>query len=119
MKRWIGRWLMGVAVLHTAFAVATTAPVLRTLLERGVWDSVGGDPTRSAVAWFVLFGIALFAAGQAVDALEAQGRTVPRALGATLLLVCGVGIALMPASGFWLALPAAIAALWPRRRRFG
>lgn len=58
MKRWIGRWVMGVAAVHTAFALVVFAPVLRAL-----------------------------------------------------------GVVLMPASGFWLALPPAFAVLLVRPRR--
>lgn len=114
MKRWIGRWIMGVAVVHTLFAGVVFMPVLRSIVERGVFDAVGPDPMRGAVAWFVLFGVVLFLAGQAIDALEAASRPVPRALGVGLFALAGLGIVLMPASGFWLALPPAVALLLRR-----
>lgn len=108
---------MGVAVVHTLFGFVVFAPVLRELLERGVLDSVGNDPMRGAVAWFVLFGVVLFLAGQAIDALEAASQPVPKAVGAGLLVLCVLGIVLMPASGFWLALPPAFAVLLAGLRR--
>lgn len=111
MKRWIGNWLMGVAVLHTAFAVAVHGGVLRSIGERGVFNTVGGDPLTGAVAWFVLFGVLLFACGLAVSALEKAGAPMPRSLGVCMLALTALGVLLMPASGFWLAFPPAIALL--------
>lgn len=113
---WIGRWLLGVAALHTLFAFAAYGGVLAGMGERGFIDSVGADPLRGAVAWFVLFGggLALFA--MAVSPLERLGSQTPalRRLGWGLLALTTLGIALMPASGFWLALPPAIALIRAR-----
>nr|WP_290894508.1 DUF6463 family protein [Azonexus sp.] len=67
------------------------------------------DPLRGAVAWFFLFGVLLWLLGMAVDLLERQvpGWRSP-ALGGALLLLLGLGVVLMPASGFWLVLPVAL-----------
>jgi hypothetical protein len=111
MQRWIGNWLMGVAVLHTAFAAAVYGGVLRDIGARGVFNTVGSDPLTGAVAWFVLFGVLLFACGLAVAALERAGAPMPRALGVCLLVLTVLGVVLMPASGFWLAFPPAVALL--------
>ena len=116
MKRWIGNWLMGVAVLHTGFAVAVYGGVLRGIAERGVFDTVGDDPLTGAVTWFVLFGVLLFACGMAIAALERADAPTPRSLGVCMLALTVLGVVLMPASGFWLALPPAIAMLGQGRR---
>ena len=111
-RAWAGPWLMGVAAVHTAFAAVVFAQPLQTLFERGVWNSVGQDPMLGAVVWFVLFGLVLALLGGAVSALEragAQGLAPLRRLGAGLLAMVLLGIVLMPASGFWLAL---VPALW-------
>lgn len=115
MRRWVGRWLMGVSALHTAFAAAVFGEVLASIARRGVFNTVGADPMTGAVAWFVLFGAMLFICGLAVAALEASspGR-LPRSLGWALLAMAVVGITLMPASGFWLVFPPAIAVLLKR-----
>ena len=68
---WIGHWLMGVAALHTVFAVVVFGKVLRTMAERGLFNSVGTDPLVGAVTWFVLFGFVLallFAGGHTAGA---------------------------------------------------
>ena len=112
MKRWVGRWLMGIAAIHTAFAVAVFGEVLASIVKRGVFNTVGADPMTGAVVWFVLFGAMLFVCGLAVAELEASSpNPLPRSIGWGLLAMGVVGITLMPASGFWLVFPPAIALL--------
>ncbi len=114
-RTWIGYWLMGVALVHTAFAGLVFTDVLRKIAQRGVFDSVGDDPLMGAVTWFVLFGLCLALLALAVTALERSGQAAAlRQLGFGVLMLCGVGLVLMPASGFWLAIPPALALL--RRR---
>ena len=118
-QTWKGLWLLGVAVLHTVFAVVVFQPQMREIVERGVFDCVGTDPMRGAVSWFVLFGGLFALLGWAVMLVERQAALAPvplRALGAGLLALALLGIVLMPASGFWLVLPPALAlCLRPRR----
>jgi hypothetical protein len=116
MKHWIGRWLVGVSIIHTLFAIAVFGKVLLSIGERGVFNTVGSDPMTGAVVWFVLFGMALFIAGLAIAALEkSTGGDLPRSLGWSLLALCVIGVVLMPASGFWIAFPAPIAILLRKR----
>lgn len=116
MKTWKGLWLMGVSAIHTLFAVVVFRAQLADILGRGVYDTVGEDPMAGAVAWFLLFGFVLAIAGLAIHHLERSGSPLPRSLGAAVLALAVLGIVLMPASGFWLALPAAFAMLAGRRR---
>lgn len=112
MTPWIGRWLIVVSIIHTAFAFVVFGDVLRSFVTHGLFNSVGTDPMRGAVAWFVLFGVVLFICGQVITALErATSGAVPKSIGATLLALVVLGVVLMPASGFWLALPPAVALL--------
>jgi hypothetical protein len=112
MRYWKGSWLMGVAVIHTGFSVAVFDNELREVAARGVFDSVGTDPMIGTVVWFVLFGAVLFICGQAVAKLEqATLGELPKPLGWSLLALATLGVVLMPASGFWLAFPPAIAVL--------
>ena len=109
-KIWIGRWVVAVAVLHTAVGLLLGARALTALVERGIVNSVGADPMSGMVVWFLLFGIVLMMVGLAVTELERSAcfRSA-RALGISLFLLCLTGVVLMPASGFWLAFPPAIA----------
>lgn len=116
MKHWIGRWLVGVSIIHTLFAIVVFRPVLASLIQRGVFNTVGNDPMTGAVVWFVLFGVALFICGLAVSALEQSPAPLPKSLGWSLLALVTLGVVLMPASGFWLAIPPALAILWRKPR---
>lgn len=113
--RWRGRWLLGVAAVHTAFAAVVLQEPLRALVARGVVDAVGDDPTLNGVTWFVFFGGALALAGLAIDALERLGAA-PRAAGVALLAMTAIGVILMPLSGLWLIAPPALSLAWPRPR---
>ena len=80
MKIWIGRWIMGVSIIHTLFAIVVFKSVLASIVSRGVFNAVGADPLTGAVVWFVLFGIVLFVCGMATSALElATGLVLARA----------------------------------------
>lgn len=108
---WKGMWLLAVAAVHTAFAAIVFLPQWQDIVRRGVFDSVGSDPMRGAVVWFGLFGAALALLGWAIVLLE-RSPTPPaalRPLGMGVLALALLGIVLMPASGFWLALPPALA----------
>ena len=112
MKQWVGRWLIGVSAIHTVFAVAVFGEVLASIAKRGVFNTVGTDPMTGAVVWFVLFGAMLFVCGLAVAALEkSSSNQLPKSIGWSLLAMGIIGVTLMPASGFWLIFPPAIAVL--------
>lgn len=112
---WIGHWLMAVAALHTLFALAVFNGVLLNLVRRGLFDTVGEDAMTAAAVWFLLFGVVLALLALATTALEQSGQTQTlRRLGLGLLALGALGVILMPASGFWLCLPAAAALLRKR-----
>lgn len=111
-RGWAGPWLMAVAALHTAFAAVVFAKPLGQIAAHGVWNGIDQDPVRRAAVWFVLFGAVLALLGGAVAGLEragTPGQPALRPLGWGLLALALLGIVLMPASGFWLALPPALA----------
>jgi hypothetical protein len=112
MQPWKGLWLVAVSVIHTVFALVVFPKILISIIERGVFNSVGADPMIGAVVWFVLFGVVLFICGLSIFELEkARPGPLPRSLGWSLLALVLLGGVLMPVSGFWLALPPAISIL--------
>ena len=117
---WKGLWLLAVAAIHTLFATIVFLPQLEEIVQRGVIDSVGNDPMLGAVVWFVLFGAVLALFGWAVLIVEryiAPASQLLRPLGLGVLALALLGVALMPASGFWLVLPPALALCWGPGRR--
>ena len=109
---WIGHWLMFVAFGHTVVAGILFGPALMRVLERGVFNTVGRDPATQAAVWFLICGAVLALLALTITALErCQQQAVLRKLGAGMLALSVLGIVLMPTSGFWLVLPAAIALL--------
>ena len=109
--RWMGRWFMVVAVLHTALAVVMFKEQWMEIAQSGVVDAVTASATRGKAAWFGLFGVLLCLFGATIDALESVGRPQPLLVSAGTLLLAVIGIALMPKSGFWFVLPPVVAAL--------
>ena len=112
---WIGHWLIAVAALHTIYAGLEFGQVFLAIAHRGLIDGVGRDPLSGAAVWFLLFGGLLAVFGLAIVTLErGEQASSMRLLGWWLLFVCALGIALMPASGFWLALPPTLALIRKR-----
>ena len=111
-RHWVGHWLMLVAALHTLFGLVVFHADLLAMAQLGFLNTVGQDPQRAAVAFFMLFGFLLAVLAQAITALERSGQhAMLRRVGWSLLLLCAVALLLMPASGFWLAGPAVWALL--------
>jgi hypothetical protein len=113
---WIGRWLMAVSLIHCAFGVFVFRQHLLRIAQTGWLGGVEGDAMLGAVTWFMLFSTPLMVAGLAIHALERQGAALPRSLAWWLLGTAALGVALMPASGFYLVLPPAVAVLLRARR---
>ncbi|MFZ6681685.1 DUF6463 family protein [Undibacterium sp. Tian12W] len=107
---WIGRYLIIVAALHTIVAFLIYGQVFVGMLERGVFNTVNRDPLRSAATWFLLFGGPLFLLGICINSLEQKPDFTEAGMMGLGILLCSIlGVILMPVSGFWLAMPAAIA----------
>ena len=114
LRHWIGHWLMLVAAIHTVFGLVVFNADLSAMANQGFLNTVGEDTRRAAVVFFMLFGFLLAVLAQATTALERSGQqALLRRVGWSLLLLCAVSVLLMPASGFWLVVPA----LWALLRK--
>lgn len=116
-KRWAGRTIIVIAIVHTVFGFLAFGPVIGDIVQSGLWDSVGEDPMRGAVAWFLFAGFFMATTGLPVDALEACSANANfRAVAIALLITAILGIVMMPVSGFWLLLVPAIGLLLKKER---
>jgi len=117
MKNWIGLWVIGISIIHTAFALIFFRAGLDSIVKEGVFNTVGQDPLRAASVWFLLFGFLLFILGLVLVAWEKSTRTPLPVSAAWGLLFLGIlGVILMPVSGFWPIFPPVIAILLNARR---
>lgn len=100
------------ALLHTVVAAVLFVPQWQALWQRGVFNAAAGDVCIGHAIWFLLFGAVLALLAWEVTALErSQPRVALQPMGWCLLALVAVGVVLMPASGFWLVLPPALAML--------
>lgn len=111
----LGYCLILLALLHQLVGVAVYGQVLISIAQAGVINTI--NPPfwdRDAAFWFFIFGFMLALYGAMTQWLINQHYELPSFWGWGLLLVCGFGAALMPASGFWVG--GVIAILMIRRR---
>jgi len=119
-KRWVGRYILGVSAIHTVFGVIVFQDVLMRIFADGLFNAIGDDPLRGAVTWFLFTGFSLAVIGLAVDLLEKHAPTTKLSvLGWVVFAISGLGVILMPASGFWLLMiPAFTMVLRSRSENF-
>jgi hypothetical protein len=111
----VGMVLMSIAVLHEVVGVAMglgldpnvrfegLAP-LQAMARAGLFASVGTDPWRNAITWFLLWGFLLGLLGIVMHQAERAGIKPSRSFAFTFGAMCIAGVVLMPASGFWLGI---------------
>jgi Family of unknown function (DUF6463) len=111
----VGAMLMAISVLHQLVGVGIGLGIdpnvkfvgrspLAAMAKDGGFASVGMDPWRLAITWFLLWGFALMLIGYTTHQSEVRGVAPTRGFGLGLGALCVLGIFLMPASGFWLGL---------------
>ncbi len=116
-SRWLGRYIIAVSIIHTLFGIIVFFDVGKHIMADGVFNAIGENPMRGAVAWFILAGFFMTALGWAIDLLEKVSPPLNlSSLGWGLLLISTLGIILMPESGFWLFL---VPAIWMVAKRSG
>jgi hypothetical protein len=117
VKRWLGRWLLGVGIIHTGFGLIVFWREVGSLWRSGLWDALAGYQERELGFWFIVSGWLMILAGGLLDTLEAHGAALPFWFGWALLALVVVGVVLMPVSGFWLLLPPTLGVLRRTSRR--
>jgi len=111
----VGQVLLAIAAVHSLVGMLGGlglhpnirfggAPPLTAMWREGVVASVGADPWRVSVTWFLLWGVAFGLVGLLAHQIERTGLLLSRSFGAALGALCLVGVLLMPESGFWLGI---------------
>ncbi len=117
MKRWAGRWIIGVGIIHVAFGFVVFGEPLLAIFRDGVWNAVDGHPGRPLAFWFVFLGLFTIVFDSLIDWIEARGLSTPRFVGWAFLVLVVLGIVTMPIGGGWLLLPAGLGVLLRSYRR--
>jgi hypothetical protein len=109
MTRLCGQFLIATGIGHAAVGLLLFRQPIADILREGLINTVRGQFDREAAFWFLLFSPVCVALGQLVTRAVADGdASTLRSLGATLLAIGVVGIALMPVSGFWIVVAIAV-----------
>ena len=109
----VGLMLVVIAAIHQVVGVLVGigldpsvsfpgAPPFVSIVEGGVWNTVGSDPWRASIVWFLLWGFVLALVGLLAHQTERAGLALSRTFAVSLTALCVLGVVLMPASGFWL-----------------
>lgn len=109
MRNRIGTILMVIAVLHEIVGLFFYREALIDILNAGFFNTVNPPYwQRDAAFWFLMFGAMLFLMGWIAQWMLDNTGTIPKFYSWGLLVVCVIGVMMMPASGFWLVIPVAI-----------
>ena len=111
----VGQVVLGIATLHTVVGLAIGlgldpsvhfegGPPLTAMWNDGILASVGEDPWRVGLTWFLLWGFVLALVGLLAHQMERAGLVLTRSFAAGFGALCVLGVVLMPASGFWLGI---------------
>ena len=110
MKYWKGKWIITVSVLHILFAVFSFQAQYTQMLVDGFINSAS-TPLTGLATWFLLFGVLMFVSGLLLLSLEKTEVKTPKSVIYGFLFLTVLGVAIMPASGFWLIFPPVLALL--------
>lgn len=119
MRRLVGPLLMIWGVLHLLAGPIFYLRPLGAIAQDGFLDAVNLHPAqfdREAAFWWMECGVMLIILGGLVHWAQARTGTLPAFFGWALLAFGAGSVVLMPASGFWLALPPAVLVLAVTRR---
>ena len=108
MKRWVGRWIMLVGVIHCVFGAFVFLEPLSGILRDGLWNAVSGYPGRALAFWFELLGILMILFGATIDQMEKNQQAIPGLIAFGFAFLTILTIVAIPVSGGWLIIPGAV-----------
>ena len=114
--RWIGRWIIGVGLLHLIAGLFIFRDAWAVVVDRGIVGGVSDFDSTATAFWFAALGPALLIVGGLVDHFEKVGDRPPAWLGWAMLALVVCLIVPMPATGAWLIVPPTIALITREHR---
>lgn len=111
-----GDLLMGTGALHLLVGLKAFHAPLAAIARGGLFNSVRGAQDRRLAVWFMVAGLAILQLGGLARWTQHRTGTLPAFVGWGLLSTAGLGLLLMPRSGFWALLPPAVLALLGSRQ---
>ncbi len=102
MQAWIGKSIMIIGAIHSAFGFVVFRSTLAEIIRDGLVNTVNGQPMREFAFWFIIFGFLAIIFGMFVDWGERQDLKLPKFLGWSLLALTLIIVTTMPISGGWL-----------------
>lgn len=116
MKKWIGKVIILIGVVHLIFGFITYRSAWAEMLAEGLFNTVDGQLGHEVAFWFIAFGLLTLIFGRLIDWYERIGQPLPAFLGWELLVISIAGIVMMPVSGWWFLLFPAIGAIRHSRK---
>ena len=111
MRRWIGKAIVAIGIIHSLFGMVVFRGTLGQLWQDGLVNSVNGQTDRELAFWFISFGPLVIVLGALIDCWEGTRVHLPSFLGWSLLGMTVVMLTIMPISGVWLMAVPAIGAI--------
>ena len=111
MKKWIGKVIIFIGIIHLVFGFISYRTAWAEMLRSGLFNTVDSQLEHQAAFWFIVFGMLVLILGGLIDWCEGHKQVLPKFLGWSLLALSIVGIVMMPISGWWFLLIPAIGAI--------
>ncbi|MCI4669553.1 MAG: DUF6463 family protein [Bacteroidia bacterium] len=102
MKNWIGKTIIGIGLIHTAFGMVVFWSIFAEILNEGLFNTVNQQPIREAFYWFEFFGLVLMILGALINWMEFKQEAIPGFLKWSLLGMSAVMVFIQPVTGAWL-----------------
>jgi hypothetical protein len=102
MKKWVGKSLIGIGILHTIFGFVFFWGILAELAGEMFLNTIDRQLDRHAAFWFLFAGFVLMIVGGFIDWAERRDLRLPAFLKWSFLAITAMGCVIMPKSGFWL-----------------
>lgn len=116
MRAWIGKAIVIIGIIHSAFGFAVLHSTLAEIVSEGLVNTVNGQPMREFAFWFLFFGFLAIIFGAFVNWCERQQINLPQFFGWSLFALTLALVVIMPASGGWTMFVPAVGAI--RRYRY-